>query len=224
MFSNMLRTAGAEISGQYRTYTILAFLAVFISVCPVWAQQAEADSTFDRYNAESDHIQQLSMKDLSVLTAANLVSTGVFVYLNGENAPNDGNLMLYEGFNFAWNAGTFAISLMGAPPKNGSKGLTAYQTLQRQKRFELIYGFSLGLDCVYMATGLHVFDNARRIGDPDRSAFTKAFSYSVLSQGVLFILYDGLMLWRHKRHNAGNNILFENLKPAKNGIGLQYQF
>ena len=202
----------------YLTHLSIVTLIIVLGCVSAFAQ----DSTFNRFNDESDRLQRTSMGMLTGITAASMLSTGTFIYYDRVHAPDDQTLQVYQGVNLGINTVTFALSLFGGPEPG--RNLSAYESLQRSNRLVNVYAFSLGLDFVYTATALHVLDNAQRAPNGFHERFEKGYAFSVLGQGVLFMVYDGLMLLAHKRNQKRHNHLFSNLKPASSGIGLSYRF
>jgi len=122
------------------------------------------------------------------------LGTGAIGWTNSTNPE----ARYFFQMNTIWGSVNFATGLLGYAnaQKNTRKHLTAAETLEEQKKIEKIFLINGGLDVAYIGTGLYL----KLAGDSRNSPIMKGYGSSILIQGGVLLLFDGLMYHAEKTH------------------------
>ena len=122
--------------------------------------------------------------------------------------------------NAIWNGVTFAFVGIGYLTAKKEGTLSYAETLKKQGQIEKLFLFNAGLDLAYIGGGLYMKEHSKNI--TKNAAKTKGYGESVLLQGGVLLLFDGIMYSIHNCHGKQLNKIAEKvqLTSTGNGIGL----
>ena len=187
---------------------LVSVVVILISVT-VFSQQ----TNFDRFNKERQKISQTGIKILATYSAANII------YGSIASSQTTGSNKYFHEMNAIWNGITLGITGIGFLTAKKEGTLSYGESLKKQQHIEKLFLFNAGLDVAYIAGGAYLKERAKTtIKNPLR---LKGYGESIMLQGVVLLLFDGIMYTIHNRHGILLNKMGENIKLAStpNGIG-----
>ena len=187
---------------------LVSVVVILISV-NVFSQQ----TNFDRFNKERQKISQTGIKILATYSAANII------YGSIASSQTTGSNKYFHEMNAIWNGITLGITGIGFLTAKKEGTLSYGESLKKQQHIEKLFLFNAGLDVAYIAGGAYLKERAKTtIKNPLR---LKGYGESIMLQGGVLLLFDGIMYTIHNRHGILLNKMGENIKLAStpNGIG-----
>lgn len=176
----------------------------------LFAQQ----SLLNSYNKEREKISKNGLKVLATYSVANIVYGSIAA------SQTSGSNKYFHEMNAIWNGITLGITGIGFLTAKKETELTYSASLQKQSQVEKLFLFNTGLDVAYVVGGAYLKERAKTTSK--NPAKLKGYGESVMLQGGVLLLFDGIMYALHNRHGRLLNKMGENLKLAStgNGIGL----
>jgi len=192
--------------------TLILFTCGLFTIA-TFAQQI----TLPEFNARRLKIDKTAMTILASYSTANIV------YGTIAASQTTGSNKYFHQMNAIWNGVTLGIVALGhfTTKKEGELGLAA--SLKKQHSVEKLFLFNTALDLAYVAGGAYMYERSKTTTNkPER---LKGYGQSVMLQGGVLLLFDGLMYAIHQRHGKRLDSILQNVQIAAtgNGIGLIVQ-
>ena len=178
------------------------------------AQQTELTA----FNKQRENISKTGVKVLAGYSVANIV------YGTIAAAQASGSNKYFHEMNAIWNGITLGITGIGLLTAKKEGELSYSASLKKQSDIEKLFLFNAGLDVAYVVGGAYLKERSKTTNkNPER---LKGYGESVLLQGAVLFLFDGIMYALHNKHGKLLNKMGENIKLAAtgNGIGLVVKF
>ncbi|MDQ6813827.1 MAG: hypothetical protein M3040_08825 [Bacteroidota bacterium] len=190
-----------------KTFLLAAGLMLFKSALP---QQIDLDN----FNLHRQKINKKGMFAIGGWSAANILYGSIAA------SRTRGSTVYFNRMNAIWNAVTFGISTIGYFTSKKEDGLTFRQSLNRQTSIEKIFLANTLLDAVYVAGGLYLQERAHNTIQNGEKL--KGYGQSIVLQGSVLFLFDGLMYILHTHHGKLMYNFAEKVKFAstENGLGV----
>ena len=188
---------------------LIATVCICILSVTGFAQQTNLTG----FNKERERLSRTGIKGLAVYSAANII------YGSIASSQTTGSNKYFHEMNAIWNGITLGITGIGFLTANKESTLSYGESLKKQQHIEKLFLFNAGLDVAYIAGGAYLKERAKTtIKNPLR---LKGYGESIMLQGVVLLLFDGIMYTIHNRHGILLNKMGENIKLAStpNGIG-----
>ena len=176
----------------------------------IFAQQ----SLLTSYNREREKISKNGIKVLAGYSAANII------YGSIASSQTTGSNKYFHEMNAIWNGITLGITGIGFLTAKKEGELSYSASLKKQSDIEKLFLFNAGLDVAYIAGGAYLKERSKTTNkNPEK---LKGYGESVMLQGGVLLLFDGIMYALHNKHGRLLNKMAENIKLAStgNGIGL----
>ena len=174
------------------------------------AQQTELTA----FNKERERMSRTGLKVLAGYSAANIIYGSIAA------GQATGSNKYFHEMNAIWNGITLGITGIGFLTAKKEGTLTYSESLTKQQNIEKLFLFNAGLDVAYIAGGAYLKERAKTTTkNPER---LKGYGESVVLQGGVLLLFDGIMYALHSKHGKVLNKMGENIKftSTGNGIGL----
>lgn len=188
----------------------IATACICILSVAAFAQQTELTA----FNKERERISRTGLKVLAGYSAANII------YCSIAAGQATGSNKYFNEMNAIWNGITLGIAGLGYLTAKKAGVLTYSESLKKQQGVEKLFLFNAGLDVAYIAGGAYLKERSKTTNkNPSR---LKGYGESVMLQGGVLLLFDGIMYAIHNKHGKGLYKLADNIKLAatENGIGL----
>ncbi len=188
----------------------IATACICILSVTAFAQQAELTA----FNKERERISRTGIKVLAGYSAANIIYGSIAA---GQAA---GSNKYFHEMNAIWNGITLGITGIGFLTAKKEGILSYNESLKKQHNIEKLFLFNAGLDVAYIAGGAYLKERSKTTTkNPLR---LKGYGESVMLQGGVLLLFDGIMYAIHNRHGKNLNKMGEKfqLSASGNGIGL----
>ena len=188
---------------------LIATVCICILSVTGFAQQTNLTG----FNKERERLSRTGIKGLAIYSAANII------YGSIASSQTTGSNKYFHEMNAIWNGITLGITGIGFLTANKESTLSYGESLKKQQHIEKLFLFNAGLDVAYIAGGAYLKERAKTtIKNPLR---LKGYGESIMLQGVVLLLFDGIMYTIHNRHGILLNKMGENIKLAStpNGIG-----
>lgn len=188
---------------------LIATVCICILSVTGFAQQTNLTG----FNKERERLSRTGIKGLSVYSAANII------YGSIASSQTTGSNKYFHEMNAIWNGITLGITGIGFLTAKKEGTLSYGESLKKQQHIEKLFLFNAGLDVAYIAGGAYLKERAKTtIKNPIR---LKGYGESIMLQGGVLLLFDGIMYTIHNRHGILLNKMGENIKLAStpNGIG-----
>ncbi len=189
--------------------TLLSLASICLTSA-IFAQQ----NVLNNFNKEREKISKTGLTVLSSYAAANIIYGTIAASKAG------GSNKYFHQMNAIWNGVTLGIVGVGflAAKKEGVLSYT--ESLKKQQNIEKLFLFNAGLDLAYIAGGAYMKERAKTTNkNPLR---LKGYGESVMLQGSVLLLFDGIMYAIHNKHGKALYKMGDNLKLAatENGVGV----
>ncbi len=184
--------------------------ALFIYAQSVICQQ----TTLNQFNIERQEISKKGLKILSAYSIANII------YGSIASSNSRGSNKYFHKMNVIWNGVTLGIVGISTIFSKKEKVLTYGGSLKKQSEIEKIFLFNAGLDLAYIAGGAYLKERSKTsTNNPSR---LKGYGESVMLQGGVLLLFDGIMYSIHNNHGKKLNKMAEKLilTTTDFGVGL----
>ena len=188
---------------------LVSVVVILISVT-VFSQQ----TNFDRFNKERQKISKTGIKILATYSAANIIYGSIAA------SQTTGSNRYFHEMNAIWNSITMGITGIGILTAKKEGQLSYNASLKKQANIEKLFLFNAGLDIAYFTGGAFLKEKSKtNIKNPKK---LEGYGESVMLQGGLLFLFDGIMYALHNNHGKFLNKMGENIKiiETENGIGL----
>ena len=165
------------------------------------------------FNKEREHISRTGIKVLAGYSAANIIYGSIAA------GQATGSNKYFHEMNAIWNGITLGITGIGFLTAKKEGTLTYSESLTKQQNIEKLFLFNAGLDVAYIAGGAYLKERAKTtIKNPLR---LKGYGESVMLQGGVLLLFDGIMYAIHNKHGKALAKMGEKLQlgATANGIG-----
>ncbi len=194
----------------YDMRKIVLFLSTALCTVSALAQQ----NTLNEFNARRQQIDKAAITLLASYGAANIV------YGTIASGQTTGSNKYFHQMNAIWNGVTLGIVAVGhfSAKKEGSLDMAA--SLKKQHAVEKLFLFNTALDLAYVAGGAYMYEKSKTTTNkPER---LKGYGQSVMLQGGVLLLFDGVMYAIHQRHGKKLDQLLQKVQitPTGNGIGV----
>ena len=188
---------------------LIATVCICILSVTGFAQQTNLTG----FNKERERLSRTGIKGLAIYSAANII------YGSIASSQTTGSNKYFHEMNAIWNGITLGITGIGFLTANKESTLSYGESLKKQQKIEKLFLFNAGLDVAYIAGGAYLKERAKTtFKNPLR---LKGYGESIMLQGGVLLLFDGIMYTIHNRHGILLNKMGENIKLAStpNGIG-----
>lgn len=175
-----------------------------------FAQQTELTA----FNKERERISRTGLKVLAGYAAANIIYGSIAA------GQATGSNKYFNEMNAIWNGITLGIAGLGYLTAKKEGVLSFSESLKKQQGVEKLFLFNAGLDVAYIAGGAYLKERSKTTNkNPSR---LRGYGESVMLQGGVLLLFDGIMYAIHNKHGKGLYKLADNIKLAatENGVGL----
>lgn len=188
----------------------IAIACMCILSVAAFAQQTELTA----FNKERERISRTGIKVLAGYSAANIIYGSIAAgQANGSNK-------YFHQMNAIWNGITLGITGIGYLTARKEGILSYTESLKKQHNVEKLFLFNAGLDVAYIAGGAYLKERSKTTTkNPLR---LKGYGESVMLQGGVLLLFDGVMYAIHNRHGKSLQKMGEKIQltTTGNGIGL----
>ncbi|MEJ7822532.1 MAG: hypothetical protein WKF85_09440 [Chitinophagaceae bacterium] len=184
--------------------------ALFIYAQSVICQQ----TTLNQFNIERQKISKKGLKILSGYSIANII------YGSIASSNTTGSNKYFHKINVLWNGVTLGIVGIGTIFSKKEKVLSYGGSLKKQSEIEKLFLFNAGLDVAYIAGGAYLKEQSKiSTNNPSR---LNGYGESVIFQGIVLLLFDGIMYSIHNTHGKILNALVDKMtvQTTENGIGV----
>ena len=189
---------------------LLFLSAVVFFATSLFAQQ----TALNKFNKERESISKKGSTALSSYAAANIIYGSIAA------GQATGSNKYFHEMNAIWNGITLGITGIGFLTAKKEGTLSYGESIKKQQHIEKLFLFNAGLDVAYIIGGAYLKERAKTtIKNPLR---LKGYSESVMLQGGVLLLFDGVMYAIHNRHGKALAKMGEKvqLRATGNGIGL----
>ena len=171
-------------------------------------------TSLNEFNAQRQQIDKKAITVLASYSAANIVYGSIAA------SQTSGSNKYFHQMNAIWNGVTLGIVAIGhfTAKKEGVLGLAA--SLNKQQSVEKLFLFNTALDLAYVAGGAYMYERSKNTTNkPER---LKGYGQSVMLQGGVLLLFDGVMYAIHQKHGKKLDAILQKVQLAStgNGIGL----
>ncbi|RYY72016.1 MAG: hypothetical protein EOO13_00985 [Chitinophagaceae bacterium] len=152
------------------------------------------------------------MKILATYSAANIVY--------GSVAANQtsGNNKYFHQMNAIWNGVTLGIVAIGQISTKTEGQLSWSESLKRQQKVEKLFLFNTALDAAYIVGGLYLKERSKTVNK--NASRLKGYSQSIMLQGGMLLIFDGILYALHHRHGKQMDGLLQNIQLGSDGAGI----
>ena len=189
---------------------LITTISLALLLITSFAQQTNLNA----YNKERERISRTGVKILAGYSVANIVYGSIAA------SQSTGSNKYFHEMNAIWNGITLGITGIGFLTAKREGELSYSASLKKQSDIEKLFLFNVGLDVAYVVGGAYLKERSKTTNkNPNR---LKGYGESVMLQGGVLLLFDGIMYALHNRHGKLLNKMGENVKLAAtgNGIGL----
>ena len=170
-------------------------------------------TNFNTFNKEREKITKTGIKVLAGYSVANIIYGSIAA------GQATGSNKYFHEMNAIWNGITLGITSIGFLTAKKEGTLSYGESLKKQQRIEKLFLFNAGLDVAYIAGGAYLKERAKTtIKNPLR---LKGYGESIMLQGGVLLLFDGLMYAIHNSHGKALAKMGEKVQlgATANGIG-----
>lgn len=191
-----------------KNYIVL--LLILICSTKIFSQQ----NSLNLYNKEREKLSKTGIKILATYSAANIIYGSIAA------GQATGRNKYFHEMNAIWNGITLGITGIGLLTAKKEGELTYSASLKKQGKIEKLFLFNAGLDIAYVAGGAFLKEKSKT--NIKNSAKLRGYGESVMLQGGILFLFDGIMYALHNKHGKILNKMGENINfsTTGNGIGL----
>lgn len=160
-----------------------------------------------------------AMITLAGWSVANIVGSGIATDTRNKE------MRYFHQMNVMWGGINLAIAGLGYWGANREKidNPVMADVLKHQNRLEKTYLINLGLDVVYVGSGLLMNKTSDNQKNPEKF---KGYGNSIMVQGGFLLLYDAIMYSIHRKHGKllkgfGDKVM---LNAGPGAVSLTYNF
>ena len=193
-------------------YTGMKKMLIFILALAVHGPSYSQQQQLNAFNNERNRIDKNAFKILGAYSAANVI------YGSIASSQTTGSNKYFHEMNAIWNGITLGISAIGYLAKKKEGDLSYSSSLKKQHATEKLFLFNAGLDLAYIAGGAYLNEKSKTgTGNP---AKLKGYGQSVMLQGAVLLLFDGILYTIHNRHGKKLYGLADRMQLSATGNGL----
>ena len=187
----------------------IATACICILSVTAFAQQTNLTA----FNKERERINRTGIKVLAGYSAANITYGSI-----AAGQANGSNKYFHE-MNAIWNGITLGITGIGFFTAKKEGILSFNESLKKQHNIEKLFLFNAGLDIAYIAGGAYLKERSKTTTkNPLR---LKGYGESVMLQGGVLLLFDGVMYAIHNRHGKSLQKMGEKIQLTTTGNGIR---
>jgi len=189
---------------------LILCLGLFIYAQSAFCQQ----TTLDQFNIERQKISKKGLKILSAYSISNII------YGSIASSKATGSNKYFHKMNVLWNGVTLGIVVISTIFSKKEKVVSYGGSLKKQSEIEKLFLINAGLDLAYIAGGAYLKERSKTsTNNPLR---LRGYGQSVIFQGAVLLLFDGIMYSLHNTHGKILNELVEKMtvQTTENGIGV----
>lgn len=207
------RMINLYFSNFNKLFSMKAICLACMIVCQcssLFAQQ----TALDNFNVERQRIAKNGVYVIGSYAAANVI----YGAIAAQNAT--GSTKYFHEMNAIFNGVTLGISALGIITAKKEGRLNYVSSLKKQHGLEKLFLFNAGLDLAYIAGGAYMQERAKTT--INNSLKQKGYGQSIMIQGGVLFLFDGIMYYLNKKHGEELYKLGESIQLAatRNGIGV----
>jgi hypothetical protein len=168
----------------------------------------------NQFNIERQDLSKKGLKIISGYSIANIIYGSIA-------SPNStGSNKYFHKMNVIWNGVTLGIVGISTIFSKKEKILTYGESLKKQNEIEKVFLFNAGLDLAYIAGGAYLKERSKT--STKNASRLRGYGESVMLQGGVLLLFDGIMYSIHNNHGKRLNALVDKMavQTTENGIGL----
>jgi len=193
-------------------YVFMKNILVLLMLLPVFKNCFSQQMELNQFNDKRRHIDKTALKVLGAYSAANII------YGTIAASQTSGSNQYFHQMNAVWNGITLGIAAIGHFTKKKETGLSFSQSQKKQHSTEKLFLFNAGLDLAYIAGGAYIYEKSKTtVKNPER---LKGYGRSVMLQGAVLLLFDGVVYAIHNRHGQKLQSLAGRLQLAATGSGI----
>ncbi len=185
-------------------------ISLFLFFITTFGQQTNLTA----FNKERERISKTGIKVLAGYSVANIIYGTIAASQAG------GSNKYFHEMNAVWNGITLGITGIGLLAAKKEAELTYSGSIKKQSQIEKLFLFNAGLDVAYVAGGAYLKERSKTTNK--NPARLKGYGESVMLQGGVLLLFDGIMYALHNGHGRLLNKMGETIRltGAGNAIGL----
>ncbi len=194
---------------------------IFVFICFIAASFQSFSQKNDLIKFEKERVRYTknAMAVLAGWSVVNIVGSGF------ATKTHNAEVRAFHQMNVMWGGINLAISGLayyGASREKINNPILA-DVLKHQNRIEKTYLINLGLDVVYVGSGLLMNKTSDNQKNP---AKFKGYGNSIMVQGGFLLLYDALMYGIHRKHGKQLKGLTDKvtLNAGPGAVSLTYNF
>lgn len=172
-----------------------------------------------KFEKERVRYSKNAMITLAGWSVANIVGSGIATDTRNKE------MRYFHQMNVMWGGINLAIAGLGYWGANREKidNPVLADVLKHQNRLEKTYLINLGLDVVYVGSGLLMNKTSNNQKNPEKF---KGYGNSIMMQGGFLLLYDAIMYSIHRKHGKqlkgfGDKVM---LNAGPGAVSLTYNF
>ncbi len=166
------------------------------------------------FNKEREKITKTGIKVLAGYSVANIIYGSIAA------SQTTGSNKYFHEMNAIWNGITLGITGIGFLTAKKEGTLSYGESLKKQQHIEKLFLFNAGLDVAYIAGGAYLKERAKTtIKNPLR---LKGYGESIMLQGGVLLLFDGVMYAIHNRHGKALAKMGEKVQLGASGNGIGF--
>ena len=189
-------------------------IAVTCAHFSVFSQQ----TTLDQFNVERQKISKNGVKGLVIYSAANIIYSSIMT------SDSKGSNKYFYKMNTIWSGITLGLVGIGIATAKKEGSISYAESLKKQSSIEKIFLFNAGLDLAYIDGGAYLKERSKLTGG-NSSDRKKGYGESIMLQGSVLLLFDGVMYFLHNKQGKNLNKMAEKIKfsTSENGVGLVWK-
>lgn len=188
---------------------------IFCTILIIFALSVFGQQTsLDQFNIERQNISKNGVKGLVIYSASNIIYSAIAA------SNSTGSQKYFYKMNTIWSGITVGLVGIGIVTAKKEGSLSFAESLKKQSTIEKVFLFNAGLDVAYIAGGAYLKERSKSsAGNADRR---KGYGESIMLQGGVLLLFDGIMYFLHSKHGKTLNKMAEKIRFSsnENGIGL----
>ena len=188
--------------------TIIVVLVIILLCSNVFAQQ----TALNNINTERQRIAKTGVYVIGSYAAANVI----YGSIAAQNTT--GSRKYFHEMNAIFNGVTLGISALGIITAKKEGSLNYVSSLKKQHALEKLFLFNAGLDLAYIAGGAYLQEKAKT--SVKNSLKQKGYGQSIMIQGGMLFLFDGIMYFINEKHGEKLYGLGERIQFASTGKGI----
>ncbi len=188
---------------------------IIISTLLICIQHATCQqSVINQFNVERQKISKTGLKILSAYSAMNII------YGSIASSNTTGSNRYFHKMNVIWNSVTLGIVGISIVVEKKEGILSYANSLKKQNEIEKLFLFNAGLDLAYIAGGAYLKERSKT--STKNSSRLRGYGESVMLQGGVLLLFDGIMYSIHNNHGKKLNKMAEKLILTTTDFGVGF--